>query len=256
MAMADHWIGGTDPDRVPATPRDDDLLDRAHRARLLQAGQMLGGIVHEIKNPLAVIQGYTQLLHDRCGDEDDQRDLQNILQETRRVGALVEDMLSFLRRGSDLVEQVDLCRVVQAALNLASHDLRQARVSVVAPLPERTVLVSGQHGAYLQVLLNLLQNAWLSLQENEVADRAVWLAIEPGRPGRTQLVVANNGPPIPPEHAQTIFDPFFTTRGEGRGTGLGLALCREILARFGASIALDRPDGERGVRFRLDLPDV
>jgi len=238
--------------------RDRDReLEAAHRARLMQAGQMLAGVVHEINNPLAVIQGYAQLLQDRATNDEDRHDLQAILDEVRRLGALVEDMLSFTRRGPDTVETVDLQKVVQSSLNLTAHDMRQARVVVVATVPREPVLVRASHGACVQVLLNLLANARQSLESGRADGRAIALRIEVApQPGRTCLVVSNNGPPIPPELAGAIFEPFFTTKSEGEGCGLGLAVCRDLLARFDATLHLDAPDASMPVSFRITLPDA
>jgi C4-dicarboxylate-specific signal transduction histidine kinase len=240
-------------------------LDRegeaAHRARLIQAGQMLAGVVHEINNPLAVIQGYAQLLQDRATRDEDRHDLQAILDETRRLAALVDDMLSFTRRGPDTVETVEMQRVVQTALNLTGHDMRQARVVVVATVPRDAALVRANHGACVQVLLNLLANARQSLESGRPDGRAIALRIEaervpPGAAPRTCLVVSNNGPPIPPELAGAIFEPFFTTKGEGEGCGLGLSVCRVLLSRFDGTLSLDDPDGAMPVSFRITLPDA
>lgn len=234
--------------------------DAAHRARLQQAGQMLAGVVHEINNPLAVIQGYAQLLHDRAASDADRHDLQCILDETRRLATLVDDMLSFTRRGTDAVEIVDLQRVVQSALNLTAHDLRQSRVTLVAALPERTVQVRATQGVCLQVLLNVLSNARQSLEHVPRERRGITLRIVPADPAadgseRVALLVSNTGPPIGPELAEAIFEPFFTTKREGEGCGLGLALCRHLLARYDGTIALDPSDGEDDpVTFRITLP--
>lgn len=230
--------------------------DAAHRARLIQAGQMLAGVVHEINNPLAVILGYAQLLHDRAGSEDDRHDLQTILDEARRAATLVEDMLSFTRRSTDAVEYADLQRVVQAAVNLTAHEMRQARITLVATLPQHAVPVRAAHGVCLQVLLNVLCNARQSLERVAPNRRAVSLRLqpEPGDPSRVSLLVSNTGPPIEPEMAEAIFEPFFTTKPEGEGCGLGLALCRELLSRHEATIALDPPGNDGAVTFRITLP--
>jgi two-component system NtrC family sensor kinase len=228
--------------------------ETAHRARLIQAGQMLAGVVHEINNPLAVIQGYAQLLLERARDSEDRRDLGCILDEARRLGTLVEDMLAFTRRSGDEVGQVDLRRAVNAAINLTAHAMRQARVALVASLPERDVLVKGQQGAYVQVLLNLLTNARQSLEAGGRAEgRGISIRVERTRPGVTTMLVTNNGPPIEPALAERIFEPFFTTRSDGEGSGLGLALCREILARHGATIRLDAPHPDGGACFRVEF---
>ena len=229
--------------------------EAAHRVRLVQAGQMLAGVVHEINNPLAVILGYTQLLLDRCRDEDDRRDLQCILDETRRLATLVEDMLAYTRRGTDAVETVDLARVVQSAINLTTHGMRQGRISVVATLPERSLFVRGSHGSYVQVLLNLLTNARQSLVEGRSGDRGISIRIEPvDDADRIDVLVTNNGPAIPADEAETIFQPFYTTKTGGEGTGLGLALCRNLVERYSGRIVLDWSRPDEGVCFRVSLP--
>ncbi|GJM20237.1 MAG: hypothetical protein DHS20C15_01520 [Planctomycetota bacterium] len=248
-------VEGTQVDDSGSPERVDELLERAHEARLSQAGRLLGGIVHEIKNPLAVIQGYAQLLRERISDPDDREDLERLLDESRRLGTLVEDMLGFVRRGQDGAETVDLNRVAESALNLMQHALRQARVNVVANLGDVPSLARGQHGVYVQVLMNLIANALHAMREAGTLHPHLTLRIQDGTTGRVQIVVANNGPPIHAELAERIFTPFVTTRPEGGGTGLGLALCRDILQRYQGDITLDPPsEREPGASFRVDVP--
>jgi signal transduction histidine kinase len=254
-------VTGSGSGSVPQNPPVTDVLETAHEARLIQAGRMLAGIVHEIRNPLAVIQGYAQLLQEHLPDANDADDVARIIQETKRLGSLVDDMLSFVRRDGVRREgSVDLARTVQAALNLTTHAMRQSAVVVVANLPEAGCHVKGQQGAYIQVLLNLLDNARESLEESGRTDRGIVLRVEEGtwdaaRGDFWRVDVSNNGPPIPPSVAETIFESFFTTKQARSGTGLGLALCREILARFGGTISLAEPeDGDASVTFRLELP--
>jgi len=241
---------GLDPSASVVSLEDE----RAHRARLEQAGRLLAEVVHEINNPLAVIQGYTQLLLERARDPEDRRDLACVLDEARRLGTLVEDMLSFARRGGPEVETVDLRRVVSSTLNLTTHAMRQARVSLVASLPDRDLLVRGQHGAYVQVLLNLLTNARQSLESGRREGRGIALRLEPAPSSMVRLLVSNNGPPIPADLGERVFEPFFTTRPAGEGSGLGLALCRQILARYGGSIVLEPTIDEEGPTFRIEIP--
>jgi two-component system NtrC family sensor kinase len=239
--QAAHPVGGVDE-------------ETAHRARLMQAGQMLAGVVHEINNPLAVIQGYSQLLLERAQDPEDRRDLGCILDEARRLGTLVEDMLAFTRRSGEEIGRVDLRRVVNAAINLTAHAMRQGRVALIASLPEQDVYVKGQQGAYVQVLLNLLTNARQSLEAGRADGRGVSIRVERARAGGTTMLVTNNGPSIDAALAERIFEPFFTTRSDGAGSGLGLALCREILARHGATIRVDAPHPDGGACFRVEFP--
>jgi two-component system NtrC family sensor kinase len=246
--VIDGALVGVEPPRVAAR-----FSEEAHQARLAWAGRMLAGVAHEISNPLTVIQGFAHVLYARAGAEDDRRDLLCILDETRRLGALVEDMLCFTRRGREDVELVDLARVVRAAVNLTRNEMRLAGVAVVAGLGEEPLLVRAQHGACVQVLLNVLTNARQSLQAVDAAERGIGLRVARDVPGRVALLVSNNGPPIPAEDAARIFEPFFTTKCASEGSGLGLAVCREVLERSGGKITLDE-NGSAGVCFRLEFP--
>ncbi|MGQ0551967.1 MAG: sensor histidine kinase [Planctomycetota bacterium] len=238
-------------DGQPVASGDWDV-QAAHRARLLQAGQMLATVVHEINNPLAVIQGYAQLMQERARSDEDRADLNTILDETKRLATLIEDMLAFTRRETDRVERVDLGRAVAAAVNLTAHAMRQARVAVVAILPREEFLVRGSHGAIVQVLMNLLVNARQSLESGGPPEgRGIAISAHRSPTGCIELLVSNNGPAIPAAVAARIFEPFFTTKAKGEGSGLGLSLCRDLLSRFEASITLDPPDGAGGVTFRL-----
>jgi signal transduction histidine kinase len=257
--IPDRLVVGNDAEAARQAP--PDVLEAAHEARLIQAGQMLAGIVHEIRNPLAVIQGYAQLLQESLADAEATEDVGRIIQETKRLGALVDDMLSLVRRdGGQRESSIDLARSVQTALNLTTHAMRQAAVTIVSDVPDTGCYVKGQQGACIQVLLNLFDNARESLEECGKKDREISLHIEEGtweaeRGDFWRVDVSNNGPPILPKVADTIFDSFFTTKQARSGTGLGLALCREILERFGGSICLlDPGHGDRGVVFRLELP--
>ncbi|MHC4845379.1 MAG: sensor histidine kinase [Planctomycetota bacterium] len=240
---------------MPPSPPVSGGIDpeTAHRARLMQAGQMLAGVVHEINNPLAVIQGYAQLLHDRLADEEDRRDLACILDEARRLGTLVEDMLSFTRRGTDTIEVVDLNHVVGSAVNLTTHSMRQSRITLVAAMPQDPTLVRGNQGCFVQVVLNLLSNALQSLEGGRPHGRGISVRVEATPNGRTALLVANNGPPIPADQREAIFEPFYTTKSDGEGSGLGLALCRDILRRYDATIGLVPSEDDEGVVFRLEM---
>jgi len=229
--------------------------EAAHRARLIDAGELLAGVVHEIKNPLAVIQGYVQLLHDRSDAGDDQRDLSLVLEEARRVGVLIDDMLTYTKRECEATETIDLQKVINSAVNLSTHDMRQAGVVLVATMPDRPVLVKGSYNAFLQVVMNVLRNARQSLEEGETVRRGITVVFSEGEDGFPLLTIGNNGPGIPADVAERIFDPFFTTRGQGEGCGIGLSFCQENLKRFGGEITLASRE-DSNVAFCMRFPPV
>jgi len=141
--------------------------------------------------------------------------------------------------------------VVTDAARLAAVRLKNVarlKVEVPAELPE----VFATRRRLAQVILNLLVNAGDALEEAKVQGgevRVTGVAQE----GRVTLLVEDNGPGFPPEVMPRLFESFFTTKGPDKGTGLGLALSRELVERFGGTlVAENRPEG--GARLRMELP--
>jgi len=159
-------------------------------------------------------------------------------------------MLGLIALAPENLPRLDEVRVDLTALAFAIG------ISLVASLPDRDLLVRGQHGAYVQVLLNLLTNARQSLESGRHEGRGIALRLEPAAAGLVRLVVSNNGPAIPAELAERVFEPFFTTRPQGEGSGLGLALCRQILTRYGGTIVLEPTVADEGPSFRIELPQA
>jgi two-component system sensor histidine kinase PhcS len=105
-----------------------------------------------------------------------------------------------------------------------------------------------------QVLLNLLLNAADAIEDAKVRDGRVAVRAEV-EGAQVRVVVEDNGPGIAEENLPMLFTSFFTTKAPGKGTGLGLALCREYVSRAGGSLqAENRPEG--GARFVLRVPAV
>jgi len=231
--------------------------NRAEIERLAVVGQLAAGVAHEVNNPLAFVKSNLNFLQEELREPaPDVEELRGALEETQqgihRIQQIVEDLRRFSREAADSQEACEVAEALEEAQRLASVRLRGMGEVVrdVAPdLPP--VRVSQRH--LVQVLLNLLLNA---------ADALA--AAEPPRPARivlraraegsgVRLEVEDNGPGIPEAALPRLFEPFFTTKPPGKGTGLGLALCREYLARSGGTLlAENRPEG--GARFTLNLP--
>jgi signal transduction histidine kinase len=106
-------------------------------------------------------------------------------------------------------------------------------------------------GVAKQVLLNLGFNAIQAAEEKSDADR--WIRFSTRRvPEGVELAVSDSGPGIAPEFQRRLFQPFQTTKS--RGFGLGLAICRDILANVHATITVDPPVPGRGATFRVTYP--
>jgi two-component system sensor histidine kinase AtoS len=222
----------------------DELRKAEHLAAL---GRLLAGVAHEVRNPLAAIRSTVQLWERLPADARTPESLAAVVGSVDRLNELVGRLLLFARAGHEVRRLVDLNAVVAEALELVRAAADAHGVTVTSDLTPGLPPVSGAVQAIGQVVLNLVTNA---LHAMPAGGRLTCLTrAAPG--GRVELVVSDTGPGVPAEVRDRVFEPFFTTRADG--TGLGLALCREVARQHGGDVTLD-PLGGSGATFRLTLP--
>ncbi len=231
-----------------------------HAERLATIGKMAAHITHEIRNPLSSIGLNLEMLEVEIAESgkaelSEARELLvAIKKETARLARISEQYLSVARRPSPTleVESVgDLVREVIAFVRpeMEAHDVRIA-------LHERGDVpsVPFDEAQLRQALVNLLRNAREALADQaKRGDAAIDVSIEAAVGGGVDIRVEDNGPGIPPEVRSSVFDPFFTTKQ--RGTGLGLAVTREIVEAHGGVIVCEARE-PKGTCFRVHLPGV
>jgi signal transduction histidine kinase len=232
--------------------------NRAEVERLVVVGQLAAGVAHEINNPLAYVKSNLGFLEGELLREDgrvDRDEVRQILQETTqgvmRIQQIVSDLRKFSREASEAEDECSVLDALSEARRLASVRLHSLG-EVVQEVPEGLPRVRLRQRHLVQVLVNLLLNAADALEA--VPERHAARIVLRARPheGGVRLEVEDNGPGIPASALPRLFEPFFTTKPPGKGTGLGLALCREYVARAGGTLtAENRPEG--GARFVLTL---
>jgi signal transduction histidine kinase len=232
--------------------------ERVEVDRLVLVGQLAAGVAHEVNNPLAFVKSNLSFLERELRGEGgplDVGELRDVVAETQDGVLRIQQIVMDLRRFSREIDEGDDGRAedaIQEARRLASVRLRglgDVTLEIGAELPP--VRLGQRH--LVQVLLNLLVNAADAVEDAEPARRAAIAVRARKVEGGVRLEVEDNGPGIPQEVLARLFEPFFTTKPPGKGTGLGLALCREYVARVDGSLhAENRPEG--GARFVMWLP--
>jgi C4-dicarboxylate-specific signal transduction histidine kinase len=233
--------------------------ERAEVDRLVLVGQLAAGVAHEVNNPLAFVKSNLNFLERELRHEGgpvDMEELRDVVAETQDGVLRIQQIVMDLRRFSRELDEGEEGRAedaIQEAKRLASVRLRGLGDVVLEIEPGLPPLRLGQRHL-VQVLLNLLVNAADAVEDAEPARRAA-IAVRARRAqGGVRLEVEDNGPGLPQEVLARLFEPFFTTKPPGKGTGLGLALCREYVSRVEGSLhAENRPEG--GARFVLWLPE-
>jgi PAS domain S-box-containing protein len=206
--------------------------------RLAALGEMSAGIAHEIRNPLAAIRGFVELLGRRIEDPAYRRTVESILQEILSLDQIVSDFLAFAREPSIQPEETEPGALLTDALALAlppeDRGGVEARLKVDPDLPH--VLVD--RGAVKKALVNIMQNG-----ANAMADSGGTLTVEAvAEDDGVAFRIRDTGPGIAPEVRDKIFNPFFTTRPEG--TGLGLPIANKVVEGHGGHIRVE--NGEHG----------
>jgi two-component system NtrC family sensor kinase len=232
-----------------------EAQDRLVRSeRLASVGRLSAGLAHEIGNPLAALLGLEDLL--LAGDlgPEEQRDfLRRMRAETERIHVVIRDLLDFARPAAGSKAEQERAGAVPEAIADVVALVRPQRtfrdVSLTVETPTDLPPVSLGHQRMMQVLLNLLMNAADAVSP---AGGRVRLSAEL-RDGGVRLAVEDNGPGIDASIRERLFEPFVTTKDVGKGTGLGLAVCRGLVESARGNIFWDESH-RPGARFVIDLP--
>ncbi len=218
--------------------------------RLAAMGAMIGGVAHELNNPLTSILGVSELLQDSQTTDAARKQIAILQQQARRAAEIVHNLTYFSRPPAPGKTPVNLGEVVERTLNLHAYSLRKNSITVDFLREPALPYVEGDPHQLMQVFLNLILNAEQAIRE--ARDRGT-LRI---RMGNTEDSVwasfQDDGPGIPADILGSVFDPFYTTKRPGRGTGLGLSICKSVMKEHNGTIeAANAPGG--GAVFTVTL---
>jgi PAS domain S-box-containing protein len=223
------------------------------RDKLASMATLLADVAHELNNPLTVIIAGSTLLRDATRDEGVRRRAELLEQAAERCALTIRNFLALVRQYPATREDVPLERIVKETLALVAYQLEVDEVSVDIALARDLPPVWADPHQLHQVLLNLVTNARHALRTTPPPRRLSITTRHDAEQRRVVLEVADSGPGVPPELRAYVFRPFFTTKSPEEGTGLGLALCHDIVAAHGGSIRVDSAPGG-GALFVVELP--
>lgn len=259
----------------------------AHADRLLVIGQLAAGVAHEINNPAAYImanissmQATISEIKDICSrvkdclefdDLDTLRDKlrevlsasniypilaesEEILKETfdgvDRIRSIVKDLRIFSRLEEDKLEFTSINEVIDIACNMTYNEIKhKARLEKnLSKLP----LIKADKGKLVQVIINMMLNSAQAIVQGDMDNNKIRIISE-SKDDKITVRIEDTGKGIPPEARDHIFEPFFTTKPKEKGTGLGLALCADIINKHKGEIRLLDTSSE-GTRFEIKIP--
>jgi PAS domain S-box-containing protein len=252
-------------ERKQAEKEKEQLQRQLAQVQRLEAlGTLAGGIAHDFNNLLTPIVGFAELTMDDVPPGTiARRNLEEILQASRRAKTLVQQILTFSRSHQQRDSPIQLQQVVEETLALLRiTPLKNVQIHAHLAAPSETLLANSVQ--MQQVLMNLCVNAFHAMQEKggvlEVGLERVEVdqdsdltrrGLEP-RP-HLRLTVRDSGYGMTPETRERIFEPFFTTKPTGEGNGMGLAIVHGIVTGHHGTITVESQPGE-GATFDIYLP--
>jgi PAS domain S-box-containing protein len=219
--------------------------------RLAAMGAMIGGVAHELNNPLTAILGVSELMQDKVTDDSSRKQLGMLQQQARRAAEIVKDLTYFSRPPAPGKSGINLSEVVDRTLTLYAYSLRKNNITVDFLREPGLPYAQGDPQQLMQVFLNVIVNAEQAIREGRDGGT---LRIRLGKSANSVWAsFQDDGAGIPPENLPLIFDPFYTTKRPGRGTGLGLSICKSVMKEHNGNVeAANAPGG--GAVFTVTLP--
>ncbi len=227
-----------------------------HSDKMATIGHLVSGVAHELNNPLTSIAGLTELLLERGPLPDFPREHLRVIQDqAERAGRIVQNLLTFVRKGTPDKANVDLNDVIARTSLLIAYEMKLRAIELRSELATEPLTVVGDRYELQQVLLNLVTNA-VQAVASLAPSRSRVITIATLRDGDHAILrVDDSGNGVPSEHVPYLFTPFFTTKEPGQGTGLGLSLSYGIVESHGGRLSYEPAPGG-GARFVLALPCV
>ena len=225
---------------------------------------MAGGIAHDFNNILGAMLGYTELaLEDIPTNLETREQLEQVLKSGTRAKKLIQQILSFSRRGDPEKKRIQIAPVIEETLDLLRATL-PTTIEIVRDMVSSPGSVLADPTQIHQMLMNLCTNAAHAMKEGGgiLKIRVVRIDLNgnaasphprlpPG--GYVRVSVADTGKGMDQDTMERIFEPFFTTKETGQGTGMGLAVVHGIVKAHGGAISVDS-EVDRGSAFHVYLP--
>lgn len=254
--IAGSWARGhmaRTRERVELREQRNELT---HLARVSMLGELSGSLAHELNQPLTAIlsnaQAGQRLMAREPVDMQEVREiLADIVEQDKRAGEVIHRLRALFKRGEVVHQRLEMGEVIQDVVRLMRSDLANHGVVVESRVEPELPAVTGDRVQIQQVLLNLLINACDAMSATEESRKRLAVAVRENGRNLLHVSVIDAGTGVEPGKLERVFEPFFSTKE--KGMGLGLAVCRTIIASHGGEMWATN-NAEGGASFHFTLP--
>ncbi|MBC7714210.1 MAG: PAS domain-containing sensor histidine kinase [Rhizobacter sp.] len=224
--------------------------------KLANLGEMFAGIIHDINNPLMMIEGNVRRIKKRVTDEEANELLSKIEMSSQKISKIVKGIKVYIRQdGDDDYARENLGSIIDDALVICENKLKDHMVAVTIDPKVNRIVIPCHFTQVFQVFVNLISNsvdAISGLQEKSIEINVT------ETDDKVKVRFQDSGLGIPKDYQEKIFNAFFTTKDRGVGSGLGLSLCRKILEAHGGSLAIDNSAAHTTflIEFRKEISSL
>lgn len=229
--------------------------------RLAEIGRTASGITHEINNPIAVIGEISGWIEVVVGDakglgQEDREELetavQHIIKQVKRCRNITQQLLSFVRDSEPTHSSMDAHELLKQTVSFLNPELKNKDIEVTLDFMKGPLPLHSDKQMLEQVFVNLISNAIYAVKERRGAGGRIVLKTSRDE-SMLEIRISDNGTGISEENQRQMYDLFFTTKPTGKGTGLGLPICRNIIKKLGGGFSFETEIGE-GTTFIVKLP--
>ncbi len=223
--------------------------------KLSALGHVAATMAHEIGTPLNSISGYIQLmLTEGTGSEVMTKRLKIIESQLDRLTQTIRNLLHSTRQPSPQLQALDINQLLENIVTLTQPGMSVRGVRLIRNLNSSTPAISGDPGLLQQVFLNLVNNALDAMPRGGVLTLSTEGGQVAGANGRfVEVAVRDTGTGMSSEVRRKALEPFFTTKDPGKGAGLGLSICEEIIRSHHGKMDIESEEG-KGSTIRVHLP--
>ena len=222
------------------------IEEQNHKERLIQLGQLAATVAHEIRNPLGIMKGSTNILKKKSENEENKKLVNYIEEEINRLSGLINQFLQFVKVPKLESQKLDINNILEEIL--PKYKEKYPDINFIKQISGGNIY--GDKNSLIQVLMNILNNAAQAVSNQEIEKQVIKIVNNNDKKNFI-LIIENNGPIIQNKTINKIFEPFFSTKEQG--SGLGLPICKMLMQAMDGDILIENLTEKNGVKVSLVL---